>query len=69
MLNAWIITLFRKKLRLTNHAIVFFFSKQVHRGIKGIVKDGNGNGIKDATISIRGVRKDVTTGIHNYVSI
>lgn len=54
---------------MTNLAILFLFSKQVHRGIKGIVKDVNGNGIKDATISIRGVRKDVTTGIHNNVII
>lgn len=37
---------------------------QVHRGIKGVVKDTDGNGIKGATISIRGIRKDVTTGKH-----
>lgn len=35
---------------------------QVHRGIKGVVKDMDGNGIKGATIAVRGVRKDVTTG-------
>lgn len=37
--------------------------KQVHRGIKGVVEDTNGNRIKGATISVRGVRKDVTTGM------
>lgn len=39
--------------------------EQVHRGIKGVVKDSDGNGIKGATISVRGIRKDVTTGKHN----
>lgn len=38
------------------------FLNQVHRGIKGVVKDTDGNGIKGATISVRGIRKDVTTG-------
>ncbi|XP_024120528.1 carboxypeptidase Z isoform X4 [Oryzias melastigma] len=35
--------------------------EQVHRGIKGEVKDTAGNGIKGATVSVRGIRKDVTT--------
>uniref|UniRef100_A0A8D3BMQ0 Carboxypeptidase Z n=1 Tax=Scophthalmus maximus TaxID=52904 RepID=A0A8D3BMQ0_SCOMX len=34
---------------------------QVHRGIKGVVKDVDGNGLKGATVSVRGIRKDVTT--------
>lgn len=36
--------------------------EQVHRGIKGVVKDTDGNAIKGATVSVRGIRKDVTTG-------
>lgn len=37
---------------------------QAHRGIKGIVKDEEGNGIKDARISVKGIQHDVTTGNH-----
>lgn len=37
---------------------------QVHRGIKGVVQDVDGKGIKGAIISVRGVRKDVTAGKH-----
>lgn len=36
--------------------------EQVHRGIKGVVKDTDGNGIKGASVTVRGIRKDVTTG-------
>ena len=57
-----------------NHLVVreisvFLLSlfEQVHRGIKGVVKDTDGNGIKGATISVRGIRKDVTTGKYNIV--
>lgn len=39
--------------------------EQVHRGIKGVVKDVDGNALKGATISVRGIRKDVTAGKHN----
>lgn len=35
---------------------------QVHRGVKGVVKDSDGNGIKGATVTVRGIRKAVTTG-------
>lgn len=49
--------------------ILSVVSEQVHRGIKGVVKDTDGNGIKGATISVRGIRKDVTTGKHNPVML
>uniref|UniRef100_A0A3P9J259 Carboxypeptidase Z n=1 Tax=Oryzias latipes TaxID=8090 RepID=A0A3P9J259_ORYLA len=35
---------------------------KVHRGVKGLVKDENGEGIKGARISVRGIRHDVTSG-------
>uniref|UniRef100_A0A671YPD9 Carboxypeptidase Z n=1 Tax=Sparus aurata TaxID=8175 RepID=A0A671YPD9_SPAAU len=44
-----------------NKEALLSFMESVHRGIKGVVKDTDGNGIKGATISIRGIRKDVTT--------
>ncbi|XP_077381142.1 carboxypeptidase Z isoform X2 [Festucalex cinctus] len=44
-----------------NKEALLSFIESVHRGIKGVVKDVDGNGIKDATISVRGIRKDVTT--------
>ncbi|KAE8300978.1 Carboxypeptidase Z [Larimichthys crocea] len=37
------------------------FMESVHRGIKGVVKDTDGNGIKGASVSVRGIRKDITT--------
>ncbi|KAA8594455.1 hypothetical protein FQN60_011590 [Etheostoma spectabile] len=44
-----------------NKEALLSFMESVHRGIKGVVRDGDGNGIKGATISVRGIRKDVTT--------
>lgn len=44
------------------HIVACVFLEQVHRGIKGVVKDVDGNGIKGAIISVRGIRKDITTG-------
>ncbi|KAF6721774.1 Carboxypeptidase Z [Oryzias melastigma] len=44
-----------------NKEALLSFLESVHRGIKGEVKDTAGNGIKGATVSVRGIRKDVTT--------
>ncbi|KAK2863145.1 hypothetical protein Q5P01_002678 [Channa striata] len=44
-----------------NHEAVIKYIEAVHRGIKGIVKDEEGNGIKGARISVRGIRHDITT--------
>lgn len=40
---------------------------QVHRGIKGIVKDEDGHGIKGAIVSLRGNRHYVTTGTNEVM--
>lgn len=39
------------------------FLVQVHRGIKGIVRDVEGNPLPNATITVEGIRHDVRTGI------
>ncbi|XP_013880863.1 carboxypeptidase Z isoform X1 [Austrofundulus limnaeus] len=44
-----------------NKEALLSFLESVHRGIKGVVKDSDGNGIKGASVSVRGIRKDVTT--------
>ncbi|KAJ8382936.1 hypothetical protein SKAU_G00037140 [Synaphobranchus kaupii] len=44
-----------------NKEALLSFMESVHRGIKGVVKDEYGNGIKGASISVRGIRHDITT--------
>ncbi|KAM4714327.1 carboxypeptidase Z-like [Anableps anableps] len=44
-----------------NHEALITFIEAAHRGIKGIVKDEEGKGIKGARISVRGIRHDITT--------
>ncbi|XP_044197836.1 carboxypeptidase Z-like isoform X1 [Thunnus albacares] len=44
-----------------NHEALIAFLEAAHRGIKGIVKDEEGNGIKGARITVRGIRHDITT--------
>uniref|UniRef100_A0A3Q1JNY7 Uncharacterized protein n=1 Tax=Anabas testudineus TaxID=64144 RepID=A0A3Q1JNY7_ANATE len=44
-----------------NKEALLSFLESVHRGLKGKVTDPDGNGIKGATISVKGMRKDITT--------
>ncbi|KAK5871190.1 hypothetical protein PBY51_004083 [Eleginops maclovinus] len=44
-----------------NREAMLIFMEQVHRGIRGIVKDQQGNSIANATVSVEGVNHDVTT--------
>lgn len=44
-----------------NHQALITFMEAVHRGIKGIVMDGEGNAIKGAQVSVRGIRHNITT--------
>nr|XP_009506798.1 PREDICTED: inactive carboxypeptidase-like protein X2 [Phalacrocorax carbo] len=45
-----------------NRESLIVFMEQVHRGIKGIVKDVHGKGIPNAVISVEGVNHDIRTG-------
>ncbi|XP_034025763.1 inactive carboxypeptidase-like protein X2 isoform X2 [Thalassophryne amazonica] len=44
-----------------NREAMLIFMEQVNRGIRGIVKDQQGNPIANATVSVEGVNHDVTT--------
>ncbi|XP_037327476.2 carboxypeptidase Z isoform X2 [Pungitius pungitius] len=44
-----------------NKEALLSFMESVHRGIKGVIQDVDGKGIKGAIISVRGVRKDITS--------
>ncbi|XP_051508859.1 carboxypeptidase Z-like [Myxocyprinus asiaticus] len=44
-----------------NKEALLSFMEAVHQGIKGIVKDEDGNRIKGATVSVKGIRHDIKT--------
>ncbi|KAI1883495.1 hypothetical protein AGOR_G00232030 [Albula goreensis] len=44
-----------------NKEALLSFMESVHRGIKGTVQDEDGNPIKGASISVRGIRHDIST--------
>ncbi|XP_030624169.1 adipocyte enhancer-binding protein 1 [Chanos chanos] len=45
----------------SNREALLAFMEQVHRGIKGVVRDVEGNYVANATVSVEGIKHDVKT--------